>query len=408
MANSAKEQLLSIFQAALSAVEGRAVVKRYLSSRPFSGEVNLVAIGKAATSMAWGAWDVLGETISRSLVITKKGHSEEGFPFECFEAAHPVPDESSLEAGRRLLGFVTSAPANSRFLFLISGGSSSLVESLPSGVSLEDLRRLNEWLLASGMEIGVMNAVRKRFSRLKGGGLIPYLRKHPALSLMISDVANDDPAVIGSGLLVFGAREVSPDVLERLPPWLRDRIGSHVPSSVDISCVPSIENRVVANNGMAIEGAVEAAKRFGLEVFPHYEPYGGEVTWLAHQFVEEVRRGPPGLYVWGGESTIALPPHPGRGGRNQSLALEAARLLVGHDTILFLAAGTDGTDGPTQEAGGLVDGDTVSRGERRGMRVTEALRNADAGSFLALSGDLVRTGPTGTNVMDLVLALKRG
>ncbi len=401
-----RKLLLDIYGAALRSVNGRRVVRDYLRRHPFDGKVELVAIGKAAASMAWGARDALGERIGRALIITKRGYADSSLPFECIQAAHPVPDESSLEAGERLLEFLASAPPNAGFLFLISGGASSLVESPPKGVDLGMLRRVNEWLLGSGLEISVMNAVRKRFSLIKGGGLTRYLRRRFTLNLMISDVISDDPAVIGSGMLVPGVEEALP-AFSRLPSWLQEALQRHpFPSETNSLGLDFVENRIIANCRMALRAAAEAGEAAGLAVYPHFRLFQGSALRLARHFVQEVQRGRSGLYVWGGESTVELPPGPGRGGRNQSLALAAARLLAGDDSVLLLAAGSDGTDGPTNEAGALVDGGSVARGRLCGMDAGRALECADAGSFLETSGDLIQTGPTGTNVMDLVLALK--
>jgi len=401
-----RKLLLGLYAAALRSVDGQIVVRDYLQRRPMHEEVYLVAIGKAAASMARGAQEALGPQVVQGLVITKKGYAEEGLPFGCIQSDHPVPDENSLEAGKRLLAFIDTAPPSAFFLFLISGGTSSLVESLPEGFDLKMLREMNRWLLASGLDIGMMNMVRKRFSCLKGGRLAERLQGRSTLNLMISDVVDDDPAVIGSGLLAPSIDDGSL-LFERLPVWLREKADlAPSPPSTEASCFDSIENQIVANCQMAIQGAAEAGKAAGLDVYSHSHLFQGDVLQLAHHFAQEVQQGPPGLYVWGGESTIKLPPFPGRGGRNQSLALAAARFLAGDDSVLLLVAGTDGTDGPTRDAGALVDGGTIARGSQQGMDAVERLVHADAGSFLEASGDLIRTGPTGTNVMDLVLALK--
>jgi len=401
-----REMLLDIYLAALNAVNGRNVVRRYLQHRPVSSEINLVAIGKAAASMAWGALDVLGNEITRALVITKKGHCDCSLPFECLEAAHPVPGRSSLAAGERLLQFVASVPEEARFLFLISGGTSSLVEVLPDGFDLGDLSRINSWLLGSGLDISVINAIRKRTSYIKGGRLAEQLHGRSTLNLMISDVMGDEPATIGSGLLVPGE---TIDFLpwSQLPEWLQILLRrTSAVTGADTACFHSIENEIIASNRPATDAAAEAGRDAGFLVYQDPEPFHGDVLQVASRFARRVLDGPAGLYIGGGESTIILPPSPGRGGRNQSLALAAARILAGSDSIFFLAAGTDGTVGPAEDAGALVDGGTLIRGEADGLDASDCLNRADAGTFLEASGDLIRTGPTGTNVMDLVLVLK--
>jgi len=356
--------------------------------------------------MTRGALDVPDANISRVLIITKRGHCDPSLPFECLQSGHPVPDENSLKGGERLLQFVTSIPTDTIPLFLISGGSSSLVEVLPEGVGLDELCRVNGWLLGSGLDIAAMNAVRKRISCIKGGRLAKYLCGRSTLNLMISDVMGDDPATVGSGLLAPDSNE---NLLpwEKLPGWLQ-KLCRQDPAASDVEalCFHSVESVILANNRQATEAAAKAGSAAGLAVYRSTDLFHNDALQLGKRFARQVLEGPPGLYIWGGESTVILPPSPGRGGRNQSLALAAAQVLAGNDAIFFLAAGTDGTDGPTESAGALVDGGTVMRGRNEGLDAAEYLSRADAGSFLETSGDLICTGPTGTNVMDLVLSLK--
>lgn len=401
-----RKVLLDIYAAALHAVNGRNVVRCYLQHNPVHPKVNLVAIGKAAACMAEGALDILDRNINRALIVTKTGHCSSSLPFACLQAGHPVPDENSLAAGRQLLRFVTSTPRDTKLLFLISGGCSSLVEVLPEGVGLNELRQMNSWLIGSGLDISAMNAVRKRVSCIKGGRLAEQLRGCSALNLMISDVVTNDPATIGSGLLVpdEGGR-IPPG--DQLPEWLQLLLHrAPVAPEIDAVCFQSIENKIIADNRQAILAAARAGRAMGLSVYQHLEPFSGDALVAAARFARQVLDGPAGLYLWGGESTLMLPESPGRGGRAQSFALAAARVLAGDNSVFFLAAGTDGTDGPTESAGALVDGGTLRRGRNEGLDPDESLSRADAGTFLEASGDLVCTGPTGTNVMDLVMALK--
>jgi hydroxypyruvate reductase len=246
-----------------------------------------------------------------------------------------------------------------------------------------------------------MNLIRKRLSRIKGGRLARYLRGRRCLQLMIADVPGNDPATIGSAPLFPAAESSLPEVL---PAWLQALLCSTEPAPVPGDTeFAHIETHVIASNELARQAAREAAEVMGLVVRDHPGHFQGPAETLAAAFVEEICRGEAGLYLWGGESSVKLPPTPGRGGRNQHLALAAARELAGEQHCLLLAAGTDGSDGPTEEAGALVDGATVERGEEEGISLEQALREADSGRFLEASGDLVETGPTGTNVMDLVI-----
>jgi len=355
-------------------------VRTALAAQPTSEPVWVAAVGKAATAMALGAHDALGGALRHTLIITR---DEErlaelralGDP-EVWLSAHPVPDERSLAAGARLLQWVRELPGNAQPLFLISGGASSLVEVLEPPVTLKDLEQLTRQGLASGVDIAALNARRVALSRIKGGRLSAELRGRAARALFVSDVPDDDPRVIGSGLLGPAAEG--------------DRV----------------ERQVVANVDHAVAAVERLARELGLSVHSPQRRFAGSATRLAARFAHELRLTQAQLCVWGGESTVQLPPQAGRGGRNQHLALAAARLIAGHADLVLLAAGTDGIDGVTGDAGAIVDGDTCARVAIAGLDADQCLEHADSARALAASGDLVHTGPTGTNVGDLVIGLK--
>jgi hydroxypyruvate reductase len=269
-------------------------------------------------------------------------------------------------------------------------------------MSAQQLAELNRWLLASGLSIGEMNAIRKRLSRIKGGKLIPYLRERPCLQLMISDVPGDEPGVIGSGPLIPESGAV--DISNPVPDWLETLLEHSQATKPGKG--ENIESHIIASNELAREAVMSVAKELDIATHDHSGHFQGDAESLAAQFCEEMINGPDGLYIWGGESSVVLPDHPGTGGRNQHLALAAARYLSGHENILLLSAGTDGSDGPTEESGALVDGGTAQRGEWEEMELMDSLQRADSGLFLEATGDLISTGPTGTNVMDLVIGWK--
>ena len=382
-----RQILLGLLQVALAAVDGRRRTREALAralrpsaARGGAGErFAAAAVGKAAASMTLGAADALGGALDRALIISKDGHIDaeaRALPrVQIIESGHPVPDRRSLAAGARLLAFLEDLDPAVRPLLLVSGGASSLAEVLAPGASFEDLVRLNEDAHASALAIEALNARRRALSRLKGGQLAERLRGRRALALLISDVPGDDPAVIGSGL------------------------AGPAPGGAD-----DLERHVIASLGDALAAVRARAGR--LAVGAPSERFSGAAERLAVRFAHELALGAPGLRIWGGESVIELPERPGRGGRNQHLALSAARLMAGQEELFLLAAGTDGTDGPTADAGALVDGNTCARIALAGLDVDECLRRADSGTALAAAGDLVSTGPTGTNVGDLVLGLK--
>jgi glycerate 2-kinase len=408
MDNAIRNELLRVYQAALTRVSGFDAVKRYLEGHPLQGEHRLVAIGKAAASMSLGALAASGDSITAGLVITKHGHLDHKLAdyaqLRCLESDHPVPGEASLAAGAALLEFIEQSPADARFLFLISGGASSLAEVLTEGMDLQSLRKLTDALLAGGLSITKMNQVRRSISRIKGGRLAAYLKGRKAVCLMISDVPGDDPAIIGSGPLVQVERE---DALSELPEKVRALLGkTKLVPAPDAKAFASITLKVIATLEHAKQAAAAEAGKLDYEatVYPEFLEDDAEQT--ARALSRRLIAAPAGVHIWGGETAVTLPAKPGRGGRNQHLALAAALELKGREGLYLLAAGTDGTDGPTEDAGALVDGGTIARGEQAGLDAQDCLRHADGGTFLEASGDLIRTGPTGTNVMDLVIGLK--
>ncbi|MEJ2466968.1 MAG: DUF4147 domain-containing protein [Candidatus Thiodiazotropha sp.] len=403
-----RTHLAKMLQAALASVEGESAVAAWLQAHPLHGDLRLVAVGKAAQSMADGALRMLGEQIGQALIISKSGHLDMAVcrqrGWEAIESSHPVPDANSLRAGERLLEFLAEADERP-LLFLISGGASSLVEAPVDGVDLDFLARTNRWLLGSGLDIVQMNWVRKGLSLIKGGGLLAHLGARQVHALAISDVPGDTPSAIGSGLLV-----PEPQLSERLaemalPDWLREPLNAGLAQRQSPpSQVPTVQ--IVANLALAMEAAARQARELGYEVYLQDEFLHGEAAETGRRLAALVCGGLPGVSIWGGETIVQLPPEPGQGGRNQHLALAAACALSGNHACYLLAAGTDGTDGPTEDAGALVDAETITRGETEGLDPQQALATADAGRFLEASGDLITTGPTGTNVMDLVIGLK--
>ncbi len=404
MGREPRQDLLDMFNAGLRAVDGYAVVREALLRAPLSdGPVAVFAIGKAAAAMAQGAASVLGSRVVDALVITKSGHCGDGLAWPCLESGHPQPNQRSLDAGAQLCEHLTALPGDVQLLFLISGGASALVEVLAEGVDLAQWVRANEWLLGSGLAIDEVNAVRASLSRIKGGGLLRWVEPHPVTQLLISDVPGDRAEVIGSGLLVpWPARVTLP---ASLPTWL-ERLVQLVPARTP-GASPQMRTEVVATNGRATAAAAAEAKRLGYCVWRHDPLLQGDAAQCGRELIETLRAGGTGVHVWGGETTVRLPHRPGRGGRNQHLALAAALALAGEDQLWLLACGTDGSDGNSEDAGALVDGHSVERMRDGGCDPAAALTAADAGNALALSGDLIHTGPTGTNVMDLCIGLKR-
>jgi hydroxypyruvate reductase len=402
-----RHHLLQMFEAAVAAVNGRVRVRAFLAAHTFAAPVYVIAVGKAACAMALGAHDVLGANIHDALVVTKEGHAEP-LPWPVIEAGHPVPDARSLAAGEALLRFIGALPADARVLVLWSGGASALVECLPPGVDLSQLQRINDWLLANGVDIVEMNRLRKRLSLIKGGRLAALLAPREVLCLAISDVPGDNPRSIGSGPLVADETPATtPDAV--LPDFARGALAAAAPMPrAGDACFARVRVEIVARLDDAKVAAAAAAERSGYRAQIESEFIAGDAIHAGASLAQSLLRAEIGVvHVWGGETTVRLPPRPGRGGRNQSLALAAAGALADYGGAYLLAAGTDGSDGPTDDAGALVDAGTIARGSAHGLDARAALALADAGTFLEASGDLINTGPTGTNVMDLMIGVRR-
>ncbi len=381
------QTLMKLFQAGVDAVGGCQATKRALTSESFSQPLHLVAVGKAANAMTQGALEVLGDLLVSGLVVTKHDHLSNDVRadrrLDCIESGHPVPDDHSLQAGERLYHFVAAIPDDHQLVFLVSGGASALVEYLDNDLTLADLQAATDKLLASGAPIGEMNLRRRQLSRIKGGKLARVV-KCSVLQLLISDVPGDVPGDIGSGLLVPDEATGMPDTL---PVWQH------------------IHTRIIASSAIAQRAVVAAAENAGLNVIQPEGSLDGDINEVSSRVSNTLVNAAPGVYVWGGEPTVVLPANPGRGGRNQHLALSLASAVSARGAASVLVCGTDGTDGPTGDAGGLVDEQSVESAQAQSIDLAYYLDNADAGTALDKLDLLVTTGPTGTNVMDLCVAI---
>jgi len=397
--------MLEILSDAIAAVVPRSSVRQCLVKQtPDGGKVAIVAIGKAAAVMMETACDLFGERVADALLITSPAYAG-SIPAKArfVPGNHPLPDQSSLDAGSALLDFLSAQDPADTLVFLISGGASAMVDVLEPHVSLEQMQEANRWMLANGLDIRQTNLVRKCLSAIKGGKLLNYF-DNDALVLLVSDVPGDDPRDIGSGLLV-----PEPDIGDvqkiELPEWLGSLL------QLPQTCEPrgNVRIEIIASNEIAKSAAAAAAEKQGYPVTVHPGCLCGETTLVARQLADYLEHAaPPGIHVWGGETSVNLPPSPGTGGRNQQLALQVAQRLAGNDGFCFVSAGTDGIDGHSEDAGAIVDGETMMRGETEGHDIDNALARADANPFLAASGDLIHLGATGTNVMDIMLAWKAG
>lgn len=402
MRSDPRNLLLDLFRQGLAAVNGRGVVNAWLQAHPPARGFHLVALGKAADAMTAGAVDAAAPLLRAGLVVTRYGFLDTPVHRDprilSLEAGHPLPDTRSLAAGNALLKFIQDAPTDAEFLFLVSGGTSSIVEVPVAGVELEGLRQLNAWLLGSGLPIAAINRVRAALSRIKGGRLAQHLDGRRATLLLISDVPGDVLSDIGSGLLLPSPTASLPTLPARFAdlPFQKDAVQP----------VASVDAHLIGSNTLARGAIAAAARATGMQAYAHASLPAEDAAACGEAIATTLLSAPKGIYVWGGETTVKLPENPGQGGRNQHMALAAARILAGRDDIWLLAAGTDGSDGVTDDAGALVDGGSIARGADAGYDAEDCLRRAASGAFLEGSGDLIYTGPTGTNVMDLIIGYK--
>jgi glycerate 2-kinase len=412
---------------ALAAVDPERLVREELERRRERGERfgAAFALGKAAAGMARGARDA-GSLPGGTPRLLVRPHSSPALldpAWEAWSGGHPLPDRRSVEAGARLAGWLGGLPGPP-LLALISGGGSACLELPAPGLKLEDLAATQRALLASGRPIGAVNAVRKHLSALKGGSALRAASPEAPriLALLLSDVPGDDPATIASGPFVpdpttFAEALAAVEGLE-IPPRAREHLAAGARGERQETPKPGgpeagrVEAVVLGGAGTAVGAVAAELRRQGFQVVA-----GGLSGAAAEAGRELVRRGRelPGAeavaVVLGGETTVRLGASPGRGGRNQELALAAARELARGDrepageAVLTLA--TDGEDGPTRAAGALVDGATWERLRQAGVDPEAALARHDSNTALgALPGTLVETGPTGTNVGDLAIYLR--
>lgn len=402
----ARGVLLACFAAAVRAVDPEQAVAHSLDVAVGPGRVVVLALGKAAPAMARGAARALGTVRLDGIAISN--HIDEVPPgIDLRIASHPVPDQTSLDAGRALLDFAATLTADDLAIVLISGGGSALAEVPVPGLSLRDIAATNELLLRSGADIVQTNTVRRRLSLLKGGGLAVAAAPARLVTLVVSDVIGDSPAAIASGPTVAaGDRpEAALEIVAML--GLQD----HLPPAVmavlwnprrDRPELGSQDLKIIASGAVAAHAAAMEAERLGYSATVVDTRLAGDAAAAAG---EALQRSCPGISVYAGETTVHVVGD-GVGGRNQEAALVAATLIDGHPDVAFLASGTDGIDGVTRAAGAIVDGTTVGRSRAAGFDVSDVLARNDSGTLFAAIGDQVVTGPTGTNVGDIWLVLR--
>lgn len=389
--------------------------------------VRVAGIGKAAGAMAKGAHAVLGERLTGGVLIVPPMVDVPAIPgVEVYRGGHPVPDENGVEGAHQVLRMAEGLSEDDVLLCLISGGGSALMTLPPEGVTLDEVRVTTDLLLRAGATIQELNCVRKHLDRLKGGRLARVTAPARAVALVLSDVCGDPLDVIASGPLspdptTFETAVhvlTAHDLWEQIPASVRHHLergleGEEEESPTDSDPVfGMVDVRVVGNNRLAAEATRREAERLGYRTLLLSTSIAGEAREVGRVLAaigrEVLASGeplpPPCCLVAAGETTVTVKGD-GRGGRNQELALGGALELQGERGIVLASLGTDGVDGPTDAAGAIVDGSTIQRALEQGLDPLDTLARNDAYSFLQALGELIVTGPTGTNVMDIQIVM---
>ena len=399
-----------IIEEALAAILPDAAVQKALHGHRFAGgRIVLAAVGKAAWQMARAAAGVLGERIDRGIVITKYDHVMGDLPrISCMEAGHPVPDENSFAATEEVLRLTADLTAEDTVLFLLSGGGSALFEK--PLIPAEELMDLTHQLLASGADIVEMNTLRKRMSAVKGGRFAEHCAPAQVFSIVLSDILGDPLDMIASGpahpdaSTAEDAHRVAAKYGLRLSPAARALLDEPLPA-----VLPNVTTVITGSVREFCAAATAAAQRRGYTPILLTDQLNSEAR-EAGRFLAAIARSHAEdgslAYIAGGETVVQVKGK-GRGGRNQELALAAAEGITGLSNVAVFSVGSDGTDGPTDAAGGYVDGMTTAALARAGKSAAEALAENDAYPALNSVGGLIITGPTGTNVNDAAVVLIR-
>ncbi len=433
-----RETALAIFDAARQAADPRAAVRRALqrqgdhlrvAGRTYDlaavRRVFVIGFGKASAAMAQEVEAILDDRLTDGWVSVKYGHLAPVQRIHLHEAGHPLPDANSLSGAAEIVSLIDRARPQDLVICLISGGGSALLELPVEGISLEDLRATTDALLRSGATINELNTLRKHLSQVKGGQLARR-SSAPILSLILSDVIGSPLDTIASGPTAPDSTTFADalDVIERrgvrarIPAGVLEHIERGVRGEIpetpkaDDAVFARVQNVVIADGAFACDAALAAAQARGLHTLLLSTFVQGEAREVAKLFAAIAKEiaasghpvARPAGVLAGGETTVTVRGS-GKGGRNQELALAAALELAGMPNVLLLSGGTDGTDGPTDAAGAMADGTTVARALARGMDARAFLENNDAYHFFEPLGDLIVTGPTNTNVNDIMLLL---
>ncbi len=423
-----KQDALSIFQAGIAAADPYQAVKRYLVPEGFGDykKIHLIAFGKAACAMAQAASEIIPASmlVGRGIAVTNYENVSCVDNVDVIGAAHPLPDAAGLEGAKTIAERVRTAKENEWVLVLISGGGSALIPYPAGQITLQEKIATTDLLLASGVTINQINCVRKHLSQLKGGGLARMAAPAHVHALILSDVLGDDLSAIASGPTVADhttyadAIEVfkTKNIWARVPANVRQHLEQGKLGNIAETPKPgdaifkNTGHTLIGSNALSVDAMLQAAQNLGYETTLYSDHLCGEAReaaekWVIHAKTLTVNK--PIALLAGGETTVTLTGN-GRGGRNQEMALAFALAAEKYRLTgnwVFLSGGTDGRDGPTDAAGGVVDQNTLKRMTQAGVNPGKLLENNDSYTALKTSDDLVNTGATGTNVADLHIVL---
>ena len=412
----ARQALRALFDAAVAAADPRIVLAQHLPPKPTKGRTIVVGGGKSAAVMAAALEDAWPDVAMQGVVVTRYGHAVPTKRIEVIEAAHPVPDANSQKGAQRLLQAVQGLTADDLVIALISGGASALLAAPAPGLTLEDKQAINKALLACGANITEMNAVRKHLSAIKGGRLAAAAAPARIVTMAISDVPGDDPAVIGSGPTVpdrttfADARALIARFGIVPSPAVAARLAQDADETPKPGSLPRTEFRMIATPLMALQATAKAAEAMGFTPVILGDALEGESKEMGTVMAGIARSirdhgypvKAPAVLLSGGETTVTLGAGPyGHGGRNTEFLAGLAVALDGAPGIWAMAADTDGVDGMDEVAGAILTPDTLVRLKAQGLEARTMLAGHDSHTLFKSVGDLIVTGPTLTNVNDI-------
>jgi glycerate 2-kinase len=386
-----------------------------------SSRLLVIGAGKASALMAQTLEEILGGAITDGIVVTKYEHGLALNKMKLIEAGHPIPDENSVRATEEIVKLVSGLTPDDIVIFLLSGGASSLLADYPKGSNLTEVQQVFDLLLKSGANIHEMNTVRKHISNVKGGQLAKLIYPAQLYSFVLSDVIGDDLDVIGSGPTVADKSTFKDaynvltkyNIIDQIPA----AISQHIKEGFEVripdtpkegdECFVNTRNIIIGSNKIALEGASNKASELGYHPIIITNALKGEASVLGQMLAMkaiEYKGAVPACLLHGGESTVTIK-GTGLGGRNMELALAAGIKMSSHPNITILSAGTDGTDGPTDAAGAVVDSAIMKKAIDKGYDPVQYLQNNDSYNFFFHADALIKTGATQTNVMDIMLTL---